>query len=227
MTIPPMPTLRIAAAQSISLAGDIAANVLTHTRFIDAAHHARVNLLLFPELSLSGYELPLIQDCLLDANHPRLALIRSKVLETNITVIVGAPVSMEKRAKPGIGAITFYPDGSHVVYCKRHLHPGEELFAAQGVVFSRRDELLGKSFSLAICADTSHETHARNAAATGASLYLASVLASEAGYAADSANMRRYASALKLGVLMANHGAPPVGMCRLVKVRFGHRAASS
>lgn len=53
------PPLRIAAAQSTSVAGDITANMLIHTRFINAAHQAGVALLVFPELSLCGYELPL------------------------------------------------------------------------------------------------------------------------------------------------------------------------
>lgn len=49
----------IAAAQSISRPGDIEANVREHLRFITAAHAARVQMLVFPELSLTGYELPL------------------------------------------------------------------------------------------------------------------------------------------------------------------------
>jgi predicted amidohydrolase len=43
---------------------------------------------------------------------------------------------------------------------------------------------------------------------TGASLYLAGVLVSHAGYAADAAKMQQHASHLNLGVLMANHGGP-------------------
>ena len=50
--------LRIAAAQSASVPLDIAANLLRHLDFIDAAAREQVELLVFPELSLSGYELP-------------------------------------------------------------------------------------------------------------------------------------------------------------------------
>jgi predicted amidohydrolase len=67
------------------------------------------------------------------------------------------------------------------------------------------------SYALAICADTSHPSHAQAAAATGAALYLAGVLVSEAGYAADSAQLAQYAQQFNIGVLMANHGGPSGG----------------
>jgi predicted amidohydrolase len=206
-----MSSLRIAAAQSISIAGDIAANVSTHTRFIAAAHRAEVDLLVFPELSLCGYELPLLRDCLLHADDIRLAPIRDMARETNVTVVVGAPVRHGASGAPAIGAITFFPDGRCAVYCKQHLHPGEDQFAAEGEEASPRHELNCVSFSLAICADTAHEQHTRHAATAGASLYLAGVLVSEGGYAADAARMQYYAASLHLGVLMANHGGPSGG----------------
>ena len=47
--------IRIAAAQAPSVAGDIAANIAIHLRFIAAAQAEGVQLLVFPELSLCGY----------------------------------------------------------------------------------------------------------------------------------------------------------------------------
>jgi predicted amidohydrolase len=215
-----MPSLRIAAAQSISIAGDIAANVLTHMRFIAAAHRAGVDLLVFPELSLCGYELPLLRDCLLHAEDIRLAPIRNMARETGMTVVVGAPVHHGTGSVPAIGAIIFFPDGRHAVYCKQHLHPGEDQFAAAGDAAGLKYDLNGVSFSLAICADTAHEQHARNAATAGAPLYLAGVLVSEGGYAADTARMQHYAASLGLGVLMANHGGPSGGYVSAGKSAF-------
>lgn len=215
-----MSSIRIAGAQSISIAGDIAANVLTHTKFIAAANRAEVDLLVFPELSLTGYELSLLRECLLRPNDSRLAAIRDMAFETKMTVVVGAPVTCGTGVTPAIGAITFFPDGRHSVYLKQHLHPGEEKFAAKGDAVSQKNELLGESFSLAICADTTHETHAANAAMAGASLYLAGVLVSEAGYATDTAKMHHYASNLNLGVLMSNHGGPTGGYVSAGKSAF-------
>lgn len=51
-----MTPLIIAAAQSISIAGDLAANIVLHQRFMQVAAEQGVQLLVFPELSLTGYE---------------------------------------------------------------------------------------------------------------------------------------------------------------------------
>ena len=215
-----MSSIRVAGAQSISIAGHITANVQTHLEFIAAARQAQVNLLVFPELSLCGYELPMLQDCLLHADDSRLTALREMAFEAKMTVVVGAPVFNGAGMPPAIGAITFFPDRTHSVYRKQHLHPGEEIFASKGNVVSSNNQLHGKSYALAICADTAHETHAENAAKSGATLYLAGVLVSEAGYATDSAKMQHHATSLHLGVLMANHGGPSGGYASAGKSAF-------
>lgn len=206
-----MPTIRIAGAQYIAIAGDVAANVKMHMKFIIAAHQERVDLLVFPELSLCGYELPLLQKCVLLPTDSPLDAIREIAIKTEMTIVVGAPVSCGEGTAPAIGAITFFSDGRHSIYRKQHLHPAEERFAAKGKAYSRTEELLGRSYSLAICADTTHESHAANAAVSGASLYLAGVLISEGGYADDAGKMQQYATRHNFGVLMVNHGGPSGG----------------
>ena len=215
-----MTAIRIAAAQSISIAGDIAANVQTQLKFVEVASQANVDLLIFPELSLSGYELTLLQECLLHPEDIRLTALRDMAVKAKMTVVVGASVAAENGTAPAIGAITFFPDGRYSVYLKQHLHPGEELYATSSNAASRTDALSGESYALAICADTAHEAHAADAAKAGASLYLTGVLVSEAGYAADSAKMQRYAASLGLGVLMANHGGRSGGYVSAGKSAF-------
>lgn len=70
---PPMtrrPPFRIAAAQSQSVAHDIAANVAIHRSFVHAA--GGVDLLVFPELSLVGYELDGASRAAIAPSDPRL-----------------------------------------------------------------------------------------------------------------------------------------------------------
>lgn len=200
-----MLSVRIAAAQSTSLAGDLASNVKTHCRFIAAAAHAGVELLVFPELSLSGYELPILGSCKVAPEAQILVPLKALAVESNMTVVVGCPLA-NASGKPHIGSIIFSPDGSTATYRKQHLHKGEEAFAAPYVVPAQRYLMEKCSFALAICADTANAMHAEAAAATGAQLYLASVLVSEAGYEVDSGNLQRYARQHGVGVLMANHG---------------------
>jgi N-carbamoylputrescine amidase len=51
------PTLRVAAAQIKTALGDIAANLDKHRDWIDRARADAIDVLLFPELSLTGYSL--------------------------------------------------------------------------------------------------------------------------------------------------------------------------
>lgn len=205
------PSIRVAAAQSVSVAGDIAANVEVHTRFIAAAHAAAVDILVFPELSLCGYELALLPRCSLLPGDSRPAPLGDMARAHAMTVVVGAALDGGADAMPAIAAFSYFPDGTHAVYRKQYLHPGEERYAAAGPIGGAIQGLCGESYALAICADTSHTAHAVAARAAGASLYLASVLVSTGGYAQDSANLQRHAAEQGMGVLMANHGGPSGG----------------
>ncbi|WP_410209412.1 carbon-nitrogen hydrolase family protein [Aquirhabdus sp.] len=201
-----MSTLRIAAAQSISLAGDIAANIDIHLKFMRAAHQTGVNFLVFPELSLSGYELPLLKSLAIKPDDTRLGPIRKLVNEIQMTVVIGVP--LEAADGITISAITFFPDDTMQTYHKQYVHSSEAPYAISGERINLKYPLGDESFALGICADTTHPIHAEQAAATGASLYVASVLVSESGYAKDAALLQGYAKQHHIGVLMANHAGP-------------------
>jgi predicted amidohydrolase len=72
-------------------------------------------------------------------------------------------------------------------------------------------EVDGEHVSLAICADTTHPSHAAEAARAGASVYAAGVLITPNGIEADSAQLRGYAAEHRMIVLMANHASPTGG----------------
>ncbi|MDP2771594.1 MAG: carbon-nitrogen hydrolase family protein [Giesbergeria sp.] len=204
--------MRIAAAQTSSLPNEVAANVRTHLRFVEAAAATGVQVLVFPELSLTGYELADIGHTALDPNAPVLQPLCAAATRYGMALIVGAPtIAAERGHKPGIGAFVFEPDGSHAVYCKRYLHPGEDDYARAGCEDAHLRTWAGEPVALAICADMAEPAHADAAARGGASLYLAGVLISEAGYARDAALAQQHAARHGMGVLLANHGAPSGG----------------
>lgn len=200
----------LAAAQTISMPGDLAANIERHFDFARTAAEAGVELLLFPELSLSGYEPDLVAGCVVDPAGPALAPLRELAQQKNMTLILGAPLACDSE-RPHIGAIVLFADGSHATYRKRYLHAGEERWASAGTSDAASFPLGRERFALAICADTGHAEQAAAAAATGASLYLASVLISEQGYVADCTTLQGHAARHGFGVLMANHGGPSGG----------------
>ncbi|WP_248732754.1 carbon-nitrogen hydrolase family protein [Pseudomonas sp. MWU13-2517] len=205
-----MTALTLAAAQSISIAGDVPANIGRHLAFMQAAAERGVQWLVFPELSLTGYEPSLAAALAIDPQDSVLAPLRDKARELRLTVVVGMPIRLAPQAGVLIGALVLAAEGSLTVYTKQHLHPGEEVafVAGQGGgVF----ECGAERIALAVCADFSHASHPRHAAHAGASVYAAGVLISEGGYATDSALLQSYAVEHGLLVLMANHGGPSGG----------------
>lgn len=204
--------MRIAAAQTPSLPNDVAANVETHLRFVEAAAAQGVQVLVFPELSLTGYELADMGRTALAPDAPVLQPLRVAAMRHGMALVVGAPaVAAYQAPKPGIGAFAFEPDGRHAVYRKRHLHPGEDDHARAGDEDAHLRTWAGEPMALAICADITQPAHAAAAAQAGAALYLAGVLISEAGYERDAALAQQHAARHGMGVLLANHGAPSGG----------------
>lgn len=170
-----------------------------------------MQLLLFPELSLCGYELPLLRDCVLAPDDHRLKPIREAASAAGMSVIVGAPAAGDAAALPFIASFEFAPDGTATIYRKQYLHDGEERFAQPGAIGVHCRTLNGRRYAQGICADTAHRAHAAAAAEAGASVYLAGVLISKGGYAADAAQLQGYARDFNMGVLIANHAAPSGG----------------
>lgn len=205
-----MSTLTIAAAQSTSIAGDLQANIARHQHFIQIAAEQGVQLLVFPELSLTGYEPALAADLAIAPEAAVLQPLRELAREMAVTAVVGMPIRLSAEGPVLIGALVLAADGSLAVYSKQHLHSGEERAFAPGT--GGAPLTLGDSqVALAVCADFCHASHAAAAAGLGADVYAAGVLISPAGYAVDSALLQGHASSHSMLVLMANHGGATGG----------------
>jgi len=199
----------IAAAQCISVAGDIEANIQRHLAFMRTAIGNGVGFLLFPELSLTGYERDLARQLAIDPMDARLQPLHELARDSGMITVVGAPIRLPGRDQVFIAALVL--GGAEVaVYTKQHLHPGED------VVFSPGEggagvRIADDHIALAVCADFSHTSHAKAAAQVGATAYATSVLITDGGYRADTALLAGYAAEHRMAVLMANHGGPTGG----------------
>lgn len=205
-----MAGLRIAAAQSSSIAGDIAANVRRHCVFIDAAATLGTELLVFPELSLTGYELAGMAASALSADDVRLDPIRERAARLRMTIVVGAPLA-NRSGLPYIGAIVFHPDARTTCYRKHFVHSSESPFAAHGGAVSQLIDVRGVPVALAICADTSNQQHPHAAVMAGATLYAVGSVISTTAYAKQAAMLSGYAKLFDLGILFANHASDTGG----------------
>lgn len=205
-----MTAFALAAAQSIAIAGDIPANLQRHLALMRAAAEEGVQVLVFPELSLTGYEPSLAAGLAIAPDDMVLAPLREMAQALRLTAVVGMPIRLAPEAGVAIGALVLGADGSLAVYTKQHLHPGEEVAFVPGqggAVLGWGGELI----ALAVCADFSHASHSLAAVEARANVYAAGVLISEGGYATDSALLQGYAAEHGLLVLMANHGGPSGG----------------
>lgn len=171
----PKRPLRIAVAQSLSVPGDVAANVRAATRTIAAAHDGGADLVVFPELSLTGYELgslAISTDPWLTSGDARLVPLRRACAVARVAAVVGAPLFTAEN-RPRLAALVIDAAGEVGTTCKQHLH------GAEGTLFEAAEpappfELEGWRVAVAICFDAAHPRHAEAAAAQGADLYLVS-----------------------------------------------------
>lgn len=200
-----MADFRIAAAQVPSIRGELALNIQTHAAAILAAADRGVSVLVFPELSLTGYEPELAATHALAADDARLAPLGTLARQHGLHVVVGAPLAIAA-SKPALGAVVFGPDGCRRSYAKMHLGGSEPNHYAPGrelLAFESHEQTVG----LSICADSSAPSHPQAYAALGATVYAAGVFLNAEWYATDAPRLAGYASGHGMLVLMANHAA--------------------
>jgi predicted amidohydrolase len=189
--------LTVSAVQYEALDGGVDANVPEHVRLIEDADSHGARLVVFPELSLTGYDLPLLRhgnqrrgdqrggdqwagDQWVTAEDHRLDPIREICRRTGITAVVGAPFR-ERDGTPRLASLAVHANGTEEAGFKAHLHGDEQsLFEAGPGYQARREPLLldvdGWKIALAICFDAAHPAHSGAAAAAGADVYAVSAL---------------------------------------------------
>ncbi|MGH9627053.1 MAG: carbon-nitrogen hydrolase family protein, partial [Bryobacteraceae bacterium] len=202
-------SLIIAAAQPASFPGDISRNAAHHLQFCAIAAERGAQLLVFPELSLTGYELALARANTVRPDSVDLDPLRQLARHARMTVVVGAPVLNDKD-ELHIAALALRPDGTVSTYTKEHVHQSEEhVFTSGpgGPTLAVEDATV----ALAICADASHPQHAARAASHGVNVYAAGVMITEDAYARKTGLLRGYAVEHRMAVLMANYSGTTGG----------------
>lgn len=214
--------MMLAAAQTMPARGDVAANIEEHLRFVADAADAHVRLLVFPELSLTGYELDLAKSLAFSERDSRLDRLVEVARARDIILVVGAPVRIG--AQLHIGAFLLFPDGTVDLYTKQRLGAFPPYASPNGVVpppeasvfqAGDRNPLLhldGCHAAVAICADIGRAAHAQAAADRGAKIYLASMFVIPEDLRSDTAKLQAYAEQHSMTVVFANYGAPTGGL---------------
>lgn len=160
--------LRVAAAQPPCIAGDVSANALAHA---DAVHRAEARVVVFPELSITGYELDAE---VVSADDDALAPLLHACAATGSLALVGAPVR-DDAGLEHIAMLAVTPVGVEVAYRKTWLSGAEAVRFAAGDGPTVLD-VNGWRLGVGICKDTGVPEHVAGIAALGIDVYVAGLV---------------------------------------------------
>lgn len=203
--------MKIAAAQIRSFAQDTEANIGSHIRMIELAAKQNIALIVFPEMSLTGYELELADVLAFNQNDERLTVFKEMATRYKMMIVVGAPIKIGGELY--IGSFIFAPDGTMHIYTKQYLHTGEEVYFSSGLDFNPILEWSGERISFAICADITNPLHPKVASENNTTLYVPSIFYSTpTGIVEAYKQLSSYAEAYGMDILMANFTGHSYGL---------------
>jgi predicted amidohydrolase len=181
---------------------DIKSNLIDHYNLIDIASENQVNLIVFPEMSITGYERENALNLAFIENDSRLKDLRQLSVKKQIILVVGAPILINKDLY--IGAFIIKPDNSISIYTKQYLHFGEEEFFKSSFDYNPSILLNNERISFSICADIDNPLHPKAASMIGTTVYISSIFFSHRGIPDAYEMLSDYANKYKMNVLMSN-----------------------
>jgi len=195
--------MKLAATQINCTVGEISDNLDKHYVEIKIAIKNDVQLIIFPEMSITGYCREEAEQLVFTENDRRLDKLKELAKIGDIIIIVGAPIKIKEKCF--IGSFVIHPDESVSMYTKQYLHDGEELFFSSSMDYNPIINIGNERISLAICADINNENHPCNAKKNNCTIYLPSIFYSTAGMDEAYEQLRNYAEKYSLHILMSNY----------------------
>jgi predicted amidohydrolase len=197
--------------------GDVAGNLASHLEIAATAAAGGCELVVFPEMSLTGSADPgTAPEHLISLDHPAVTKLASVTGKTGLGVCFG----IAERAPSGEPYITqVFAAAGRVAGIQRKRHLGEDEGAYTPAVESAVFEHHGIRFAIAICAEAGFDAPFRHAAAAGARLVLFPAAPGLYGRRTDTASWlrgftwwercslgdaRRHAAGLRLWVALAS-----------------------
>jgi predicted amidohydrolase len=193
--------MKICVAQIKPVKGDIPRNIDSHKKLIEVAVCHQTDLIVFPELSITGYEPGLAKELTTDKDDTRFDVFQKASDDNRMTICIGAPVKNQDGIT--ISMIIFQPKKPRQVYAKQYLHPDELPYFTngQGQIILEIDDA---RIAPAICYELSVPAHAENAYRQNANIYIASVAKSVEGIAKAHTALSSIARHYSMTVLVSN-----------------------
>jgi predicted amidohydrolase len=193
--------MKICVAQTRPIRGDIQSNIDNHKKLIEVAVSDGADVVIFPELSVTGYEPGLAKELATSAEDGRFDDFQKISDAGQVTIGVGVPT--KNGAGVSISMVLFQPRKARQTYSKKYLHSDEEPFFVSG---RSTGGLVGDrtKIALAICYELSVPEHAENAFESGAKIYIASAAKSADGVANAAKRLSEIAAKYSMTVLLSN-----------------------
>ena len=198
--------MKIGLAQIRSSTGDIDRNISHHLDVLDHLGAGDVDLVMFPELSLSNYAPDIANSVAMEPDDIRLKPFQEFADRTGISVGVGIPLRSTNR--PLISIIVFFANRIKTIIHKSYLHEDElPYFSVSSMPVTVLE--MSRRVTVAICHEINVDAHIESAAAKGIDVYLASVAKTAVGLDAAREKLLVHASKFNIPVLVVNS----VGTC--------------
>ncbi len=194
-------TMKICAAQVKPIKGDIETNIAKHKKLIALAVANKANMIMFPELSITGYEPALARELSTGKDDKRFNEFQIISDSQHITIGVGMPVKGEQGVL--ISMIIFQPGKDREIYCKQYLHSDEYSFFCKGTEALFLNQATDK-VALSICYELSVPEHSAHAYENGANIYFSSVAKSVDGVEKAVKTLSALAKQYSMTVIMSN-----------------------
>jgi predicted amidohydrolase len=193
--------MKLCVAQARAVKGDILRNIENHKKIIHLAVSHGADTIIFPELSITGYEPSLAKELAAELHDERLDVFQAISDENQVTIGVGMP--LRTAAGVSISMVLFQPQAPRNVYAKKYLHADEDPYFVSG---QSTLSLLGEDgdVALAICYELSVPQHVEDAYKCGAQFYLASSVKSIGGIEKAIARLSEIGCEYDMMVLLSN-----------------------
>lgn len=193
--------MKICTTQLESEIGNIELNILKHIKLINIAIKNEVKLIVFPELSITGYDHKSAKRLATTVADKRFNIFQNLSDENDITIAIGVPTL--NCLGINISTILFMPNKKRVLYSKILLHDSEKSTFVEGTEYITFN-IHNNCFSLAICYESLQDEHIKKSKELGANIYLASVANSQNGVTEANRVYSELSRKYSMTILMSN-----------------------
>ncbi|WP_178988549.1 GNAT family N-acetyltransferase [Winogradskyella schleiferi] len=198
--------MKICIAQTKSLKGKVQHNIHNHLQLIERSIPFHSDLVIFPELSITGYEPDLAKELATTFENDMFNPFQEVSDKNDITIGIGMPTNGTEGTF--ISMLIFQPRTQRTVYSKQLLHADEKPYFVCGT-HQTYLHIKDKKIALGICCETLQQEHILNSNKNGADLYIASVAKSKAGVDKAYSHFSKMANEFNTPILMSNC----IGIC--------------